>query len=67
MNNLDLFIGLFLDFASFMFIFLCGIMSPIGLMINLMAFLEMLFDLIVTDMLQNNAKVLQHVVRFEPK
>ncbi len=67
MTSLDLFIGLFLDFASFMFIFLCGIMSPIGLMINLMAFLEMLFDLIVTDMLQNNTKVLQHVVRFEPK
>ena len=67
MANLDLFIGLFLEFTSFMFIFLCGIMSPIGLMINLMAFLEMLFDLIVTDMLQNNTKVLQHVVRFEPK
>lgn len=67
MTNLDLFIGLFLEFASFMFIFLCGIMSPIGLMINLMAFLEMLFDLIVTDMLQNNTKALQHVVRFEPK
>lgn len=67
MTNLDLFIGLFLDFASFMFIFLCGVMSPIGLMINLMAFLEMLFDLIVTEMIQNNTKVLQHVVRFEPK
>lgn len=67
MANLDLFIGLFLEFTSFMFIFLCGVMSPIGLMINLMAFLEMLFDLIVTDMLQNNTKVLQHVVRFEPK
>lgn len=67
MTNLDLFIGLFLDFASFMFIFLCGIMSPIGLMINLMAFLEMLFDLIVTEMIQNNTKVLQHIVRFEPK
>lgn len=67
MTNLDLFIGLFLEFASFMFIFLCGIMSPISLMINLMAFFEMLFDLIVTDMLQNNTKVLQHVVRFEPK
>ena len=67
LNNLDLFIGLFLDFESFMFIFLCGIMSPIGLMMNIMLFLEMLFDLIVTDMLQNNAKILQNSPRFEPK
>lgn len=67
MTNLDLFIGLFLDFASFMFIFLCGVMSPIGIMINVMAFLEILFDLIVTEMIQNNTKVLQNIVRFEPK
>ena len=67
LTNLDLFIGLFLDFASFMFIFLCGIMSPIGLMMNIMLFLEMLFDLIVTDMLQNNTKILQNSPRFEPK
>lgn len=67
MTNLDLFIGLFLDFASFMFIFLCGVMSPIGLMMNVMLFLEILFDLIVTEMIQNNTKVLQHIVRFEPK
>lgn len=67
MTNLDLFIGLFLDFASFMFIFLCGVMSPIALMINIMAFLEILFDLIVTEIIQNNTKVLQHIVRFEPK
>lgn len=67
MTNLDLFIGLFLDFASFMFIFLCGVMSPIVLMINVMLFLEMLFDLIVSDMLQNNTKILQNSPRFEPK
>lgn len=67
MTNLDLFIGLFLDFASFMFIFLCGVMSPIGLMMNVMLFLEMLFDLIVTEMIQNNTKVLQNSPRFEPK
>lgn len=67
MTNLDLFIGLFLDFSSFMFIFLCGVMSPIGLMMNVMLFLEMLFDLIVTEMIQNNTKVLQNIVRFEPK
>lgn len=67
MTNLDLFIGLFLDFASFMFIFLCGVMSPIGLMMNIMLFLELLFDLIVSDMLQNNTKILQNSPRFEPK
>lgn len=67
MTSLDLFIGLFLDFSSFMFIFLCGVMSPIVLMINVMAFLELLFDLIFSEILQNNTKVLQNVVRFEPK